>query len=134
MPTSIGKFVADVKEAAPDIVHILVGCREFAEQEIAKASTSVPRAKRVAFQRRQMIRWQRAVDELKLAAMTSTPEETLASAARLQYGGLAYARTAEEAEDLASSLCAVVPKRYMIGMHEEIIAPAIAIVWLWRDA
>ncbi len=134
MASSIAEVVAEIQTFSPEVKYFLIGCEAAAEEAIRKAASDRPRAERAAFRRTQIRRWRRRVDQITSKAPSIPPEEVLSAVAELPYGGLACVQTGEEAENLADRYSAFIPHKSLVGMHEQIIAPAVAIIWLWRDS
>ena len=57
----------------------------------------------------------------------------LAALARLPYGGLALASSAEEAERIMTVLAESMAGCSVVGIHEEILSPTVVVIWLWCD-
>ena len=134
MPTTAREYAEGVLATTPSIRHLLIGCEEFAEREVARAAKGVQRHRRATFQSAQLRRWRRMIDELRAVAGGSPTAEVLQAAERLPYGGLACADTLEEVERVASAYMQAIEPRYLVGISEEVVTPAIAFIWLWRDA
>lgn len=128
---AVDDIIADILASTPTVRHFLIGCEEVGTPEIEKRLPAAERRKRKHTKLRS---WRRRIDRLLKSAPSRTTEETLGALSQLCVPGFVHAASVEEANRVMDEFAAVASGgRWLVGVHEEILTPEIAVIWLWRD-